>query len=110
MCSTAVGRGCAVHSMDWSSVEDMHTALATLGIRNIKPLFTAHPPEPPSPPPRWVSLRAGLAPGDAGVPCRRACLGKPNNRLTGIFSPLNAYRGRLFLPIPPERVLGGIFS
>jgi hypothetical protein len=33
-------------------------------IGNIKPLFMAHPPGPPSPPPRWVSLWAGLAPGD----------------------------------------------
>ena len=30
---------------------------------------------------------------------------EPNNGLTGIFSLLNSYSGRLFLPIPPERVL-----
>jgi hypothetical protein len=32
-------------------------------------------------------------------------LKKPNNRITGTFSTLNSYSGRLFLPIPPERVL-----
>src|SRR5882672_276649 len=33
-----------------------------------------------------------------------------NNRLTGIFSPLNTYSGRLFLLILSGRVLSGIFS
>jgi hypothetical protein len=35
---------------------------------------------------------------------------KPNNGLTGTFSPLNPYSGRLFLLILSERVLSGIFS
>jgi hypothetical protein len=34
----------------------------------------------------------------------------PNNGLTGSFSPLNPYSGRLFLLILSEKVLSGIFS
>src|SRR5207245_8987403 len=30
---------------------------------------------------------------------------EPNNGLTGIFSLLNSYSGRLFLPIPPEQTV-----
>jgi hypothetical protein len=34
-----------------------------------------------------------------GGPCLAFSGWKPNNRLTGIFSPLNTYRGKLFLLI-----------
>jgi hypothetical protein len=39
-----------------------------------------------------------------------ATLSTPNNRFSGIFSWINPYSGRLFLLIPFERVLSGIFS